>query len=279
MISVAFDIGTKNLGVAACSTNAAGESTLIWLDTADISSTTADKCVVKLWEYLDIMLTKFPPQDKLIVLIEAQPSKARSLMRSVELGVRHYFMMRNHQKVSKTCVKSVSPRSKLASAVQYVPGSSSAQRYKARKNASVTEVKSAFRNLPDALGLLECCKADDACDATLYLIRDGATNFVNISSYALCCHTEKEAVKETEKLVKITRKEEETSHRERVQHEKRAAKEATIQEKLDAKEAVRQEKLDAKEAVRQEKLAANEAGRQEKLAAKEAGRQEKTSAR
>lgn len=250
MITVAFDIGTKNLGVSACSTNAAGESTLIWLDTADISAGTADKCVVKLWEYLDEMLLKFPQHDKMTVLIEAQPSKARSLMRSVELGVRHFFMMRNHQKISKTYVKSVSPRSKLESAVKYVPGSSSAQRYKARKNASVDEVRSAFKNLPEALGLLECGKADDACDATLYLIRNGAVNFINISPDALCRHNEKEAVKEKSKQDKL------------------AAKLKQKQEKIAAKEAAKQGKAAAREAVRQDKLAVKEAVKQQKLAAK-----------
>ena len=137
MLTIAFDIGTKNLGVSACTTNAEGESTLVWLDTADISAGTADKCVVKLWEYLDEMLLKLPRTDSMTVLIEAQPSKARSLMRSVELGVRHFFMMQNHLKTCKTVVKSVSPRRKLECAVQYVPGSTAAQRYRARKTASI----------------------------------------------------------------------------------------------------------------------------------------------
>jgi histone H1/5 len=253
MISLAFDIGTKNLGVAACSSNAAGESTLIWLDTADISAKTADRCVVRLWEYLDAMLLMFPEHSNMTVLIEAQPSKARSLMRSVELGVRHYFMLRNHQKLDKVHVKSVSPRSKLESAVKYAPGSSSAQRYKARKDASVQEVRTAFKHLPEALGLLECGKADDACDATLYLIRDGAVNFVSIAPEALCRHHEKETLKEA------------------AVRDKAAAKEAAVRDKAAAKEAAVRDKAAAKEAAKMEKEAAKVAAKMEKEAAKMEG--------
>ena len=174
-----------NLGVAASSVEPDGSATLEWIDTADVSAPCADRCVSKLWSYLDDLLALLS-WTTYTVLIERQPSKACSLMRSVELGIRHYFLMRAHRGLERIAVKSVSPRKKLGAPVQYSAGSTKSQQYKARKSAGVAEAMAALAKVPLAAEVLASGKADDCCDALMYHIRFfNATNFVAMSEHAL----------------------------------------------------------------------------------------------
>lgn len=42
---ISFDVGVRNLGVAASAVEPNGDATLLWLDTADITAACADRCV------------------------------------------------------------------------------------------------------------------------------------------------------------------------------------------------------------------------------------------
>lgn len=182
---LSFDIGTRNLGVAASSVLPGGRATLRWLDTADISASTSDRVARRLWEYLDGLLAKLA-WPRYTVLIEQQPSKARSVMRAVELAVRHYFLMRQHRRLESVAVKSVSPRTKLSRPVAYAHGSTKAQQYRARKRAAVAEAADALSGLAGASEFLRSGKGDDAADALLYHIRHaGATDFAEMGEGAL----------------------------------------------------------------------------------------------
>jgi hypothetical protein len=77
------------------------------------------------------------PGAEISVYIEQQPSKARSVMRSVELGVR-YFFLRESMSRSKISVKSVF--SNQARQAGHLCRRSDSRKYKARKNASVEEI-------------------------------------------------------------------------------------------------------------------------------------------
>jgi hypothetical protein len=182
---ISFDVGTVNLGVAAASVEANGDATLTWLDTANISASCSDRCLSRLWTYLDELMGLLGWQ-KYTVYIEKQPAKVCSLMRTVELGIRHYFLMRAHRGQESVSVKSVSPRRKLSAPVIYSAGASSSQKYKARKNAGLSEAIGAFSGLPDVVSFLKTGKGDDAADASLYLVHfGGARNFVAVSPDAL----------------------------------------------------------------------------------------------
>lgn len=182
---ISFDVGTVNLGVAAASVETNGDATLNWLDTANISASCSDRCLSRLWTYLDELMVLLGWQ-KYTAYIEKQPAKVCSLMRTVELGIRHYFLMRAHRGQESVSVKSVSPRRKLSAPVIYSAGASSSQKYKARKNAGLSEAIGAFSGLPDVVSFLKTGKGDDAADASLYLVHfGGARNFVAVSPDAL----------------------------------------------------------------------------------------------
>lgn len=245
---ISFDVGTRNLGVAASSVREDGTATVEWLDTADVSGSCADRCVSKLWSYLDELMGLLR-WDKYAVLIERQPSKACSLMRSVELAIRHYFLMQGHTKAASVTVKSVSPRRKLSKPVIYAPGSSKAQQYKARKNAGVAEAVDAVADLPEVVDFLMTGKGDDAADALLYHIHFfGARRFVSVSEHALRNGRAKAALKQQTADVKA---------RER-------------QAKIDAAEAAKAYAREAKSAARAAKVAEAAALKAEKLAARAA---------
>jgi hypothetical protein len=172
-IYIAVDIGTRNLAVAAVLVSA-GEGVVLKLATEDISAATADACVLKLWTFLDSLMNELEsrfPNHMLRVLIEQQPSKARSIMRSVELGVRHYFLMEGRKKARPVTVKSVSSRCKLTGPVRYAAGATRAQKYATRKQASVNEMSSALQGAPSTLRALLCGKADDVADCLCYITR------------------------------------------------------------------------------------------------------------
>lgn len=182
---LSFDIGTRNLGVAASSVLPGGRATLRWLGTADVSASSADRVVRRLWEYLDRVMAALR-WARFTVLVEQQPSKARSLMRTVELATRHYFLMLQHRAAAAVVVKSVSPRTKLARPVQYARGATKAQQYRARKQAAVAEAADAVAALEGAADFLRAGKGDDAADALLYHVRHaGASSFVGIDRGAL----------------------------------------------------------------------------------------------
>jgi hypothetical protein len=182
---ISFDVGTVNLGVAAASVETNGDAVLDWLDTANISASCSDRCLSRLWTYLDELMELLGWQ-KYSAFIEKQPMKVCSLMRTVELGIRHYFLMRAHRGQESVNVKSVSPRRKLSAPVIYSAGASSSQKYKARKNAGLSEAIGAFSGLPDVVEFLKTGKGDDAADASLYLVHfGGARNFLAVSPDAL----------------------------------------------------------------------------------------------
>ena len=237
--SISFDVGTVHLGVAAASVAEDGRATLEWLDVADISASCGDRCVAKLWRYLDEVMALLG-WSRYTALIERQPSKACSLMRTVELGIRHYFLMRAHRGPDSVVVKSVSPRRKLAAPVVYAAGSSSGQKYKARKNAGVAEAADAFADLSEVRDFLMTGKGDDAADAALYLIHfGGARQFVGMSEHAL-----------------------------RNGRRKAAAKQAELEAKAAAAQAARDAKAAAKEVDRRGKAEAALAAREAKAAVK-----------
>lgn len=183
---ISFDVGVRNLGIAASAVEANGDATLLWMDTADITATCADRCVIRLWSYLDSLVEHLAFPSKYTVLCERQPSKVCSLIRSVELAIRHYFLMRSHRDGHSVTVKSVSPRKKLRKPVVYKPGSSKGQQYKARKDAGVQEAIEAFALLPEVVAYLKTGKADDSADAALYHVQFfNARNFVAVSPDAL----------------------------------------------------------------------------------------------
>lgn len=241
-------MGARNLGVSASCIQQNGDATLLWLDTADISASSADRCALRLWEYLDSMLAVIP-SCKLTVLIENQPSKARSLMRSIELAIRHYFIMLHHQKRRKTEVKGVSPRSKLSHAVHYQPNLTQAQKYKARKDAAVKEAAGLLTSLPEAQAFITTGKGDDAADSLLYHVRHcGAKRFIGMHEHALRCVRVRRDAKEDAKRSKA-------DAREQAKAEKAAQKNRLAEQKAAQKAAERAQKLADKAAERAEKAA------------------------
>jgi hypothetical protein len=190
---LSFDVGTKNLGVAVARVPPGGASEMVLLQTVDIRASSTDRVCLKLWDYLDAIVAAHGGGEtcKLAALIEQQPSKARSVMRSVELGIRHYFLMLGRSRKGGVVVKSVSPRTKLQEAVHYEPGSTVAQQYRARKKAGVTEMLKRLEGAPLALEALTSGKADDAADAALYIVRHGgATSFVDANTKSRDAHAE-----------------------------------------------------------------------------------------
>jgi hypothetical protein len=182
-VCIAVDIGTRNLALAVVEVLACGEGAVFKLATEDISAPSADACVLKLWTFLDSVMGEIGasfPEHPIRVLIEQQPSKARSIMRSVELGARHYFLMAGRGAARSVSVKSVSSRCKLCAPVKYVAGASRAQKYAARKRASVDEMCEALKGAPAGLRALQCGKADDVADCLCYIARHGdVTSFVD----------------------------------------------------------------------------------------------------
>ncbi len=274
---IAFDIGVRNLGVAASSIEACGDATLEWLDTADVSASCGDRCIAKLWTYLDALLARLGwAGSRYCVAIERQPSKACSLMRTIELGVRHYFLMRAHRGTDVVAVRSVSPRRKLSAPVVYAPGSSKAQQYRARKNAAVTEAVRAFAALPDAVKVLQSGKGDDAADASLYLVSFyNARNFVRLADGALAnAHAradDKAAVSQAGKAAKAA-----VSQARKA--EKAAVAQALRAEKAAVAQALRAEKAAAAQALKAEKAAAASARKADKAATARALKADKESA-
>jgi len=270
---VSFDIGTRNLGVAASGVAPDGDATLLWLDTADISASSSDRCVTKLWEYLDGLMEQLAATS-VTVLIEAQPSKARSLMRSVELAVRHYFLMRSHQKKTRVDVRSVSPRTKLGAAVQYGSGASVAQKYKARKDAAVKEVTGLLSALPEAARFVSTGKGDDAADALLYHVRHGgAKRYVAMHADALRLVKGKEAERSARMEAAQQRKE---SLKEAARQRKESLKEAAAKARAAARAQANLAKADEKANEKAAKEAAKAAQKAAKDAAKAAQKAEKS---
>jgi hypothetical protein len=168
-----FDIGTVNLGFAAANVDSDGGGEILRAEIVNIKASSTDASILKLWRHLDEVMASIPPGAEISVYIEQQPSKARSVMRSVELGVR-YFFLRESMSRSKISVKSVSSRTKLAKPVIYAEGATPAQKYKARKNASVEEIGGLMENsAPVTWKRISVGKADDVCDALLYIVRHG----------------------------------------------------------------------------------------------------------
>lgn len=173
---MSFDVGTRNLGIAVARVDddGGGGAEILRLETVDIKASTTDRICVKLWDHLDsVVADSVTPHDRISALVEQQPSKAHSVMRSVELAIRHYFLMLGRTRARVT-VKSVSPRKKLASAVAYPQGSTPSQQYRARKKAGVAEILGLLDiGAPAAAAALRSGKADDAADAALYIVRHG----------------------------------------------------------------------------------------------------------
>ena len=235
---LSFDVGTVNLGVAAATVSKNGEAILEWLDTADISASCADRCVTRLWTYLDELMTILGWQIY-VIYVEKQPAKVCSLMRTVELAIRHFFLMRGHRNPDESpTVKSVSPKRKLAAPVIYAAGASSAQKYKARKNAGLAEAIAAFSELPDVVSFLKTGKADDAADASLYLVHfGGARRFVSVSDYALKNGRARADAKEAAAAAKAAERQAKVQAAEDAKTAARAAKAAERQAAKDAKAA------------------------------------------
>ena len=268
---VSFDVGTVHLGVAAASVSEEGRATLEWLDVADISASCGDRCVAKLWTYLD-ELVQLLGWARYTVYVEKQPSKACSLMRTVELGIRHYFLMRAHRGLESVAVKSVSPRRKLAAPVVYAAGSSSGQKYKARKNAGIAEAVDAFAELPEVCDFLRTGKGDDAADAALYLVHfGGARQFVGMSEQALRNGRRKAAAKKADVDAKAAAKQAERDAKSAAKQAERDAKSAAKQAERDAKQAERDAKQ-AERAAKQAERDAKQAERDANAAAKQAAR-------
>lgn len=183
-LCIAVDVGTRNLALAVVEVLASGEGVVYKLATEDISAANADACVLRLWAFLDAVMAEVDarfPLHTLQVLIEQQPSKARSIMRSVELGARHYFLMAGHRSARSVRVKSVSSRCKLGAPVRYEAGATRAQRYAARKRASVEEMSAAMRGAPASLRAMRCGKADDVADCLCYIARQcGVSAFIDV---------------------------------------------------------------------------------------------------
>jgi hypothetical protein len=172
-ICMSFDIGTVNLGFAAAKVNSNGEGEIFRAEIVNIKASSTDACVLKLWRHLDEVMEEIEDGMEINVYIEQQPSKARSVMRSVELGVR-YFFLRQSMFRKKINIKSVSSRTKLAEAVIYPPGATTSQKYRARKKASVVEIgKMMVGGAPLTWDRISSTKADDVCDALLYIARHG----------------------------------------------------------------------------------------------------------
>jgi hypothetical protein len=182
-VYIAVDVGTRNLALAVVEAKSHDRGAIVRLCTEDISAPTADACVLKLWTFLDTVMAALDidyPHHVLNVLIEQQPAKARSIMRSVETGARHYFLMVGHKTGRKVQLKSVSSRCKLKEPVRYAAGSSRSQKYAARKRASVEEMGAALQDAPASLRALQCGKADDVADCLCYIARHGGfTTFVD----------------------------------------------------------------------------------------------------
>lgn len=232
---ISFDVGTVNLGVAAATVAKDGEAVLEWLDTANISATCADRCVIRLWTYLDELMTILGWR-KYVVYIERQPRSVCSLMRTVELAIRHYFLMRAHRDEEVVAVKSVSPRRKLSVPVVYSAGASSSQKYKARKNAGLAEAVEAFSGLPEVVSFLKTGKGDDAADASLYLVHfGGATNFSTASKDALRNSRGRALAKAAEKSAREDAKREKLAAAVQERADKRLAATVAREAKLVAK--------------------------------------------
>lgn len=222
---ISFDVGVRNLGVAASSVEPSGDATLLWMDTADITATCADRCVIRLWSYLDELVEHLAFPGKYTVLCERQPSKVCSLIRTVELAIRHYFLMRSHRDGHSVVVKSVSPRKKLSKPVVYRPGSSKGQQYKARKDAGVQEAIEAFAALPEVVAYLKTGKADDSADAALYHVQFfNARNFVAVSPDALRNARSRADVKAAGAAVKVAARQAKLDAKEAEVSAKRAAR-------------------------------------------------------
>jgi hypothetical protein len=67
----------------------------------------------------------------------------------------------------------LSSRTKLAKPVIYAEGDDSRAKYKARKNASVEEIGGLMENSAPTWKRISVGKADDVCDALLYIVRHG----------------------------------------------------------------------------------------------------------
>jgi hypothetical protein len=195
-VCMGFDIGTTNLGFASALVDEGGRAVVIEAELVNISASSTDASILKLWARLDAAVAESDAtvaesdaaavaesdaaavadvkgRPAIHVYIEQQPSKARSVMRSVELGVRHYFLMLSRSG-RRVVVKSVSSRTKLRDAVVYAPGMTPSQKYRARKKASVDEItRMLCDTAPTALARITCKKADDVCDALLYIVRHG----------------------------------------------------------------------------------------------------------
>jgi hypothetical protein len=173
-ICMGFDIGTANLGFAAAAVeDGGGEAEILRAEVVNIKASSTDASVLKLWAHLDAAVATFPADAKIAVYIEQQPSMGRSVMRSVELAVRHYFLMlsRSRRRVE---VKGVSSRSKLGAPVVYAKGATLSQKYRARKKASIAEIGGmTASDAPRAWAAICNGKADDVCDALLYIVRHG----------------------------------------------------------------------------------------------------------
>jgi hypothetical protein len=254
---LSFDVGTVNLGVAAATVSKDGEAVLEWLDTADISASCADRCVTRLWTYLDELMAILGWQ-RYVIFIERQPRSVCSLMRTVELGIRHFFLMRGHRNADESpTVKSVSPKRKLAAPVIYAAGASSSQKYKARKNAGLAEAIATFSELPDVVKFLETGKADDAADASLYLVHfGGARRFVSVSEHALKNGRARADAKEAAAAAKTAERQAKVQAAEDAKTAARAAKAAERQVRLQAAEEA---KAAAKAAKARERQAAKDA--------------------
>ena len=257
---IAFDVGAKNLGVSASNIQQNGDATLLWLDTADISASSADRCALRLWEYLDCVLDVIP-SSKLTVLIENQPSKARSLMRSIELAIRHYFVMLHHQKRRKTEVKGVSPRSKLSHAVHYQPNLTQAQKYKARKDAAVKEASDLLSSLPEAQTFITTGKGDDAADSLLYHVRHcGAKRFIGMHEHALRCVRVRRDAKEGAKRAKVEEREQAKAEKAAQKAAEKAAQKARkLAERAAQKAAGKTRKTNSKQSNARQLVGRNDA--------------------
>jgi len=169
---MAFDVGTTNMGFAAAKVEDAGDAVIVRAEIINIKANSTDASILKLWTHLDAVMEDIPSSMKIAVYIEQQPSKAKSVMRSVELGVRHYFLQQGRSR--RIDVKSVSSRSKLSNPVIYAAGATDSQKYRARKKASVAEIGDLLsEDAPDTWKSICAGKADDVCDALLYIVRHG----------------------------------------------------------------------------------------------------------
>lgn len=171
---LAVDVGVRNLGLAAGDVEPEGVY-LTLLEACDIAAASSDGVICRAWDRLDAIVTAWSPApgDRVEVLVEMQPAKGRSVMRCLEAGIRHYFLMCARRSPGVTFkVVAVSSRKKLSQAPAYTAAATAAQRYKQRKDQAVREARAVLADVaPRFRAALDCKKPDDMADALCYLVR------------------------------------------------------------------------------------------------------------